>query len=113
MSVPGSTSLVICLFHQRRFWHTFSESIGAVCCPFLVSLRAVAHELIFKGVFRFEGPDFFITVADTCKVLSSHCSSAEDSCLRRCEAVVPDVLGESCSITLNAQTVQEVFSWTA
>lgn len=110
VSVPRSTCLVVCLFHHRRFWHILS--IGAVCCPYWISLRAVAHELIPKGVFRFEGPDFVITVADTCKVWSSHCYSVEDSCLRRCEAVVPDVLGECSAFVLDAQTVQEFFSWT-
>ena len=113
VSVPGSTCLVVCLFHQRRFWHIFSEAIGAVCCPFLISLRAVAHELIPKGVFRFEGPDFVVTITDTFKVWSSHCSTVEDSCRRRCEAVVPDVLGECSAFILNGQAVQAVFSWTA
>jgi hypothetical protein len=56
-------------FHQRRFWHILSEARCAVCCPFWISLRAVAHELIPKGEFRFEVPEFVITISDTCKVL--------------------------------------------
>jgi hypothetical protein len=112
VSVPGSTCLVVCLFHQRRFWHILSKAIGAVCCPYWIPLRSAAHELIPKGVFRFEGPDFVITIADTCKVWSFHCYSVLDSCLRRSEAVVPDVLGECSAFILDAQTVQEFFSWT-
>jgi hypothetical protein len=110
VSVPGSTCLVVCLFHQRRFWYILSEAIGTVCCPFWISLRAVAHELIPKGVFRVEGPDFVITIADTCKVWSFHCSAFENSYLRKCKAVVPDVLGECSAFILNAQIIQEVFS---
>jgi len=53
VSVSGSTCLVVCFFHQRRFWHILSEARGAVCCPLWISLRAVAHELIPKGGFSF------------------------------------------------------------
>jgi hypothetical protein len=112
VSVPGSPCLLVCLFHQRRFWHIISEAIGTVCRPFWISLRAVAHEQIPKGVFRVEGPDFVITIADTCKVWSFYCSAFENSYLRKCEAVVPGVSGGCSAFILNAQIVQEVFSTT-